>query len=868
MVQCPRCGTEVAPGNVYCGKCGSATGIQSQTPTLSLGRSTGARLSPSLILEERFPPGTILSQRYRISGALGRGGMGEVYRATDLVLGQSVALKLLPESLMRNAAALERLRNEVRLARQITHPNVCRVHDIGGADGQVFLTMEFIDGEDLGSLLRRIGRLPAAKALEVCRQLCAGLAAAHEKGVLHRDLKPANIMLDGRGQVLITDFGLAGTLSDVSHDASSGTPAYMAPEQLAGIEVTRSCDIYALGLVLFEVFSGAQPHPTDNRNRLATLRLGPPPLLCDLAPEVDGAVSDVVARCLAPNPSERPGSALAVAAALPGGDPLAAALAKGEMPSPQLVAAAESGEMMSPRAARACLAALVVCSLAAAWISARSSMLERFATDFEPAAMAHSARQILGHLGYPDRPAWADWSIAVDNARIPQLFRLERAALVKSIDRDPPLNFWYRSSPRAMVSSNPFQPFATFDDPPLSEPGMLRLRLNRGHHLQSLTVVPMPRDPNPPPAPSDWRLLFDNAGLDMQRFETAGPIWTPPTAFDARAAWLEKSRSDPLRVEAALWHGRPVFFQSMANSAAGSAPPNNVGGPFAAYIFALLLLVSALGYYNLRKRRGDLKGALRFALFMSLAAIVRIQMMAPHPVGVDGWLILVATVGNTLWTGATTAIGYLALEPFVRKKWPRALIAWSRLLNGQYRDSAVGRHLLVGLTCGAVVLLVLKVLVVAMFGVGFPGWSYLLAPGLSRAAQGILSEVIQAASETPWLFCLLFVAVAILRNKWLGALATAAVVSARYLAEGNARVPLVVVLPLLAILLMFFAVRYGLLALVAAMFVIDLRDSPMTLDPSVFYFGGSCLTLGFVLAMGIFAYRCAVSPQRLSRNSA
>src|SRR5271169_848204 len=204
-----------------------------------------------------FTPGSVLAERYRIIGLLGRGGMGEVYRADDLKLGQPVALKFLPRMLTNDAAHLERFYAEVRIARQVSHPNVCRVYDVGEMEGQHYLSMEYVDGEDLASLLRRIGRLPPDKALDIAREICAGLSAAHDKGVLHRDLKPANIMLDGRGQVVITDFGLAG-VADQIHGAEvrSGTPAYMAPEQLAGKEVSTRSDIYSLGLVLYEVFTG------------------------------------------------------------------------------------------------------------------------------------------------------------------------------------------------------------------------------------------------------------------------------------------------------------------------------------------------------------------------------------------------------------------------------------------------------------------------------------------------------------------------------------------------------------------------------------------------------------------------------------
>lgn len=205
----------------------------------------------------RFATGDVLAGRYRIVDRIGEGGMDEVYRADDLTLEQPVALKFLPEGLASSPERLKRFRSEVRIARQIAHPNLCRVYDIGEADGLVFLTMEYIHGEDLGSLLRRIGRLPPDKATQIARQLASGLAAAHDRGVLHRDLKPANVMLDERGQARITDFGLAAAAGAIAkHDIRSGTPAFMAPEQWAGEEVTERSDLYSLGLVLYELFTG------------------------------------------------------------------------------------------------------------------------------------------------------------------------------------------------------------------------------------------------------------------------------------------------------------------------------------------------------------------------------------------------------------------------------------------------------------------------------------------------------------------------------------------------------------------------------------------------------------------------------------
>src|SRR5439155_25440776 len=216
----------------------------------------GARTPAS----RRLAPGSIIAGRYRLIALLGRGGMGEVYRADDLTLDQPVALKFLPAGVTHDGARLAQFHNELRIARQVSHKNVCRLYDLGEADGRQFLTMEYVDGEDLASLLRRIGRLPPDKALEIARQLCAGLAAAHERGVVHRDLKPENVMLDGRGMARITDFDLAASAATVGRDdVRSGTPAYMSPEQLAGREVTSRSDIYALGLMLYELFTGRRP---------------------------------------------------------------------------------------------------------------------------------------------------------------------------------------------------------------------------------------------------------------------------------------------------------------------------------------------------------------------------------------------------------------------------------------------------------------------------------------------------------------------------------------------------------------------------------------------------------------------------------
>src|SRR5215212_11112569 len=226
-MRCPACERDVPETSRYCPECGARVNA-SHAATLTVAMAD--RLPSSHALDgSQFTPGAMLAGRYRIVDLLGRGGMGEVYRAEDLKLGQAVALKFLPPDVMHRADRLARFHQEVRLARQVSHPNVCRVHDIGEAGGQHFLSMEYIDGEDLASLLRRIGRLPPDKALEIARQLCAGLAAAHDRGVLHRDLKPANVLVDARGRAHLADFGLADFTDDRPGTREiAGTPGYMA----------------------------------------------------------------------------------------------------------------------------------------------------------------------------------------------------------------------------------------------------------------------------------------------------------------------------------------------------------------------------------------------------------------------------------------------------------------------------------------------------------------------------------------------------------------------------------------------------------------------------------------------------------------
>src|SRR3954465_14219849 len=414
----------------------------------------------------RFAPGSIIAGRYRVVALLGRGGMGEVYRAEDLTLDQPVALKFLSAGVAGDDSRLAQFHNQLRTAPQVSHKTVVRLYDLGDADGRRFLTMEYVDGEDLASLLRRIGRFPQDKAIAVARQLCAGVAAAHERGVIHRDLKPANVMLDGDGNVRITDFGIATAAADVGA-AVAGTPQYMAPELLAGKAASAKSDIYALGLILFEIFTGRRAFDAKTISDLKQLHdtgaiVTPSAIVRDLDP----AVERVILRCLAREPEQRPASALTIAVALPGGDPLraapppagrprpggdplAAALAAGETPSPEmLVAAGETDALPIARGAML-IAALIVSIVVHASLTPFSSIAAHVPLEKPPAVLADRAQQILADFGYGEQPVDTDqnfiappdfqqWLADTDNST-----NRWSSARVRS---GPAMAFWYRTS--------------------------------------------------------------------------------------------------------------------------------------------------------------------------------------------------------------------------------------------------------------------------------------------------------------------------------------------------------------------------------------------------------------------------------------
>jgi len=679
----------------------------------------------------RFAPGTLLAGRFRIVAPLGRGGMGEVYRADDLKLGQTVALKFLPEGLMHDPARLAQFHNEVRVARTISHRNICRTYDIGDADGQPFLTMEYVDGEDLSSLLRRIGRFPQEKAIEVARQICAGVAAAHERGVLHRDLKPANVMIDGEGHVRLTDFGLAMAMTAGSDPKSgsdpgirAGTPAYMAPEQLAGREVTPRSDIYALGLVLYELFTGKRVFEAASLDDLMRLHESgatatPSSVVRDLDPSIERAIQ----RCLEREPAKRPASALAVSAALPGGDQLAAALAAGETPSPEMVAAAGEQSALRPAIGLALVAfTLVMLGLLVA-VSQRFAVMQSFPLPKSTDSLHDRAQEILEQLGYHDAPydTTQGWLFRYDYLvwrRDEQRAAALRAALATG--RTGTIAFWYRTSPVALVSTvNNLLPTTT--DPPFVLSDMRMLYLNPHGRLLEFQALPRQIEDEPAAAVQapDWQPLFDAAGLTRSAFHEVEPRWLARGHADVRAAW-EGPQPDiagtTLRVEAAAYRGRVIFFNAIAPWTLAARDVAPVQASFGLVLFTIAGLIgmmivvagALLARRHLRTGRGDRTGAFRTAAIIFVTQFAALFLRARHYASFDIERGRVSSmIGVALLAATTIWILYMAFEPYVRRFWPTLLIGWTRLLSGRVRDPLVGRDILIGAAAGTIAALLI-----------------------------------------------------------------------------------------------------------------------------------------------------------------
>ncbi|HEX6101115.1 MAG TPA: serine/threonine-protein kinase [Thermoanaerobaculia bacterium] len=807
-------------------------------------RSTPAA---SRFAEARFTPGAVVANRYRIVSLLGGGGMGEVYRADDLKLGQRVALKYVPT---HHPAALERLYAEVRVGRQIAHPNVCRLYDIIDVGGQHFITMEYVDGEDLASLLRRIGRLPADKALALTRDLCAGLAASHDCGFIHRDLKPANVMIDGRGNARITDFGLAGLADDTA--SVGGTPLYMAPEQLdRGIATPRS-DIYALGLVLFEMFTGRRVFDGQTLNDLRAQHALTKTRPSSLVQEIDPAVERVILRCLEEDPALRPATAHEVLLALPGSDPLRAAVAAGETPSPEMVAAAgRTGELPAPRAWALLFLTLALLALMPL-LRQRVEVTSRMSEVKGPEALRDRARSVVRSLGYARAPY--ESGAYVRNTRYadarPRNARLGPAAAP----------FLYRDSPEELVPSNE-NGWVMPNDPAVIVPGMSWVLLDAEGKLLELRRIAPARLPSPNHA--EWSAAFREAGLDPAQFRETAPVWNAPVPSDTRAAWIRDR--DALRVEGAAAAGRPVWFAVLERGATPFPnPPTSREPSGMSILFAVLLFVGVfIARQNVVRDRADRSGAVRVSAFCGLASFIGwIAITRHHLTPNVEWSRLTGIAGSALFFALAAWICYLAIEPYFRRRWPHQLTAWKRVLNGRLRDPLVGTEILAGLAFGAAATVAMYLSSLALGGEPLNSLANPSAQTMFGALHPLLRGAAQAVSYAIGLATLLVVLRLLVRRD-LPAFAIAFAVCVLAATPTLAPYKLVDQVALMAAVLL--ALRFGgLLACTAAFFCfIAAGFSPLTLAPGDWYFARSAFVLIALAALAVFSFHASLAGKPL-----
>lgn len=871
---CGACGGSLAAAAGSCAVCGTAAPTPADAPTEAAPPSPAG---PSSAGSSLFPPGKLLADRFRIVSLLGRGGMGKVYRAEDLKLGQTVALKFLPQAMARQEAARQRLYQEVRLGRQVSHPNVCRLYDVVEWEGQLFVTMEYIDGEDLASLLRRIGALPPAKVVQLAHEICAGLAAAHGLGVIHRDLKPANIMIDGRGNARITDFGLAVLAEGMPADREmAGTPVYMAPEQLRGDPSSARSDLYALGLVLYEMLRGERLFAASSRPELLRQhQASKASALAASADTAEPALHRVVAHCLEERPEDRPGSIHTVIAALPGGDPLQAALDAGETPSPELVAAAGGSGALRPRTALAALAALVVLLLANALFAVRWGQVPGYIEVPEgPEALATRAADLLQQVGVDTRAGDRDygWSFDWDRRKWVVENGFEWTGRGRRMAPSPAF-LWYRSSPWDLDPVKGTERISE-RDPPLDRPGMARLRLDAQGRLLSLTVVPPARLPVGIDDETDWGPLLRATGLEEATIEETEPQWTPPVGATGRRAWTATYPDQPdlpVRVESATAAGRAVWLEVIPPwaEAAREGPPEDASRKvwkatliLQGSLFLLLLTVAALLVRrNLRRGRGDRRGAQRLALFAGATTLAHLLARVDF---VPAAMLeqTISQLGFAIAQAFVAWIVYLAIEPYLRRSWPRLMVGWHRLLAGRLRDPRVGREVLAGLCAGALLAAVAGELAVALRIAELPHSPPLELLGRFRDVVARVFEALESAAGNPlWAGLVLLLATLLLRRR---ALAVGGLWLFMFLISGGLIFDLGYALAfktLVASVTVLVLIRAGMVGIGAMAFAGTLLDLPLTLDPGRWYFVHSLVPLVLLLVVGTWAAWRAMGEQ-------
>jgi serine/threonine-protein kinase len=586
-------------------------------------------------------------------------------------------------------------------------------------------------------------------------------------------------------------------------------------------------------------------------------------------------------KCLEKDPKQRPPSAAAVAAALPGGDLLAAAIAAGETPSPQMIAASrEDLQGFRPATAWLCLGALLLGGALLVGLAPRTRVVSAAPLADPPAVMAARARDLIARFapgspvldrayGFQYEERYVDWIATSDSSRN----RWNRLAA----PRPPVVTYWYRQSPRELVSTAR-EPHIDYDDPPRLVPGMTGVQLDGLGRLRRLDALPDPRAALPDSA-SGWAAMFGAAGLDMAAFRPVPPGLPPVTIADSFAAWEgtpAEAQGVPVRVEVASYRGRPVSFAVRepwtrldGEAAEGRDPSGRLTATMIGFVRPLLYVIALtvgawIARRNLRAGRGDRRGATRVATCLMAVRMLIWIIGAHHTLaGTAGQLLLVSALA--LYDFAFGWVFYIAVEPYFRRLWPRVLITWMRVLEDRADDPQVGRDLLLGCVMGVVLSLFVAAhqaapaLVGAPPGrpdnVGFVEHQLAALSGVLQQVAALLTVQRSALILAMEFVVMLVMARLILRKATLSIAVTFLLFIPFALPKGSWPLFNVAFAAASLGLLFFVMLRFGLLPAIVGLLVNStLQSTPLKWDPASWSHNATLTPLLLVAAVGVYGF--------------